>query len=172
MQKFWSISPKEHFEENNVVQKKSAFVVSNFWAKDAGTLPKNFWLRSLNCILKVQGIIFHHIPWCSMTHFVNFRPLVELFRRVYRNSFLWALRIVLKEKNLSNKEVFLYWSSELEQKHFRFPVKKSAGMPYFRSISPGEHFEENNVLKKNLFFLQTLSEKRLEVAPKSSSCVL
>ena len=40
-------------------------------------------------------------------------------------------------------------------------------MPYFRSISPEEHFEENNVLKKNLlFFFQMLSEKRLEVAQK------
>ena len=40
-------------------------------------------------------------------------------------------------------------------------------MPEFRSISPEEHFEENNVLKKNLLiFFQTLSEKRLEVAQK------
>ena len=107
MQKFWLISRKERFEENNVVQNKSAFVFFKFWAKNVGKLPKKILLRPLNCILKVQGFSFHHISWCSMTHFVNLRPLAEIFWRVYRNCFLWALRIVLKERNPSNKEVFL-----------------------------------------------------------------
>ena len=129
MQKFWLISAKEFFEENNVAQNKSVFVFFKFWAKNVGKLPKKIWLRPLNCILKVQGKIIHHISWCSMTHFVNLWPLAEIFWRVYRNCFLWALRIVLKERNPSNKQVFLEWSSELEQKYFRFPAKKSVGMP-------------------------------------------
>ena len=98
MPKFWSISSKEHFEVNNVVQKKSSFVFFKFWAINAGTLPEKNWLPSPECILKVQGIIFHHISWCSMTYFVSFPLLLEIFWRKNRNGLLWVLRIVSKEK--------------------------------------------------------------------------
>ena len=40
MTKLRSVSSKEHFEENSVVQKKSSFVFFKFWATNAGTLPK------------------------------------------------------------------------------------------------------------------------------------
>ena len=96
MPKFWSISSKEHFEVNNVVQKKSSFVFFKFWATNAGTLPEKKWLPSPKCILKVQGIIFLHISWCSMTYFVSFPLLLEIFWRKNRNGLLWVLRIVSK----------------------------------------------------------------------------
>ena len=71
---FWSISPKERFEENNVVKNKNSFVFFNFWAKNAGMLPKKYWLRSLNCILKVQGFFSPHFlmfgdPFCQFPFF-------------------------------------------------------------------------------------------------------
>ena len=118
MPNFLSISPKEHFEENNVVQNKNSFVFFKFWAISAGTLPKKFWLRSPKCISKVQGIFFHHISWYSMTYFVSFRLLAEIFWRNYRNGFLWVLRIVLKEKKYFEQRSIL-------SKNFGFTAKKN-----------------------------------------------
>ena len=58
MPKIWSISPKEHFEKNNVVQNKNPLVFFRFWAINIGTLPQKIWLRFLNCKLKVKKIHF------------------------------------------------------------------------------------------------------------------
>ena len=107
MPNFCSGSPEKHFEENNVVQKKVLSSFSFFERQTLGRCPKNFWLRSLNCILEVQKVFFHHISWCSMTHLVRFRLFAEIFWKVFRNSFLWALRIVLtEEKFFRTKKCF------------------------------------------------------------------
>ena len=153
MPNFLSIGPKEHFEENNVVQNKISFVFFKFWAISAVTLPKKFWLRSPKCISKVQGNFFHRIFWWSMTYFVSFRHLAEIFWRVYRNGFLWALRIVLKGKKLFEQRSVLLVSFGFGAKQsLEIRQTKSAGMPNFLSISPKEHFEENNfVQNKNSF---------------------
>ena len=79
---FCSSSPVEHLEENNVVKRNSFLSFSDSERKTLGSCPKNFWLRSLNCILKIQKVIFRHISWCSMTHFVSFRLLAKIIWRV------------------------------------------------------------------------------------------
>ena len=56
MQKFWLISPKEFFEENNVVQNKSVFVFFKFWAKNFGKLPKKNLAASSKLHIKSPGI--------------------------------------------------------------------------------------------------------------------
>ena len=84
-----------------------------------------------------------------MTHFVSFRLLAGIFRRVYRNCFLRALRIVLTEEKLFRSKKCFKWVSELERKRFRFSAKKLARIPNFCSISPEEHFfKKNNDRKK------------------------
>ena len=105
-------------------------------------------------MLKVQGIVFHHIFWCSITHFVNFRLLAGVFWRVYRNCFLRALRIVLTEENFSRTKKCSFKEFRiLSKKSSHFRQTKSAGMPNFCSISPKEHFEGNNAEKKNFFHI-------------------
>ena len=142
MPKFWSISPHEHFEENNVVQNKVSFVFFKFWAINTGTLPKSFWMRCLNWKIQIQGINLYHISWwCSTTHFVNFRLLAETFRRVYRNCSLRALRIVLKGKGSFEQRNVFQRISELERNNLKFSPKKLARKPNLCSISPEEYFE-------------------------------
>ena len=160
MPKFWRISPREHFQENNVDQKKGSFVFFKFWAINAGMLLKNFWLPSLNWKLHIQGIKFYHISWCSMTHFVSFRLLAGIFRRVYRNCFLRALRIVLTEEKLFRAKKCFKWVSELERKRFRFSAKKSARTPNFCSISPKEHFFKKTMLERRNILLPFSDSER------------
>ena len=97
--------------------------------------------------IKGPGIFFQLISWCSPTRFVNFPISRKILWKVCRNGFLWALRIVLKEKNISNNKVFLYWILDLERKKLDFWQKKSAGLPKIWSFSPKEHFEKNNVVQ-------------------------
>ena len=143
MPKFWSLRPNEHFEEINVVQNRISFVFSKFWAINAGTLPKNFWMRSLNWQSYIQGIKFYHISWCSMTHFVSSRLLAEVFWRVHRNCFLWVLRIVLKEKVLSKKEDFFQRVSDLEREKFSIPANKISRNAKILIASPKRTFWGN-----------------------------
>ena len=165
MPNFCSISPKEHFEENNVVQNKISFVFFKVWAINAGTLPEIFWMRSLNWKLHIQGIKFYHIFWCSMTHFLRFRLLAEIFWRVYRNCFLQALRIVLTEENFfRTKKCFL----------LNFRVRAKEFLDFWQKV-----WQEWNFLKKKQFcreetifcLFQTLSKKLWEIAHKTIGCL-
>ena len=81
IQKFWSISPRKILRKTMLLRRK---ILSSFsiFARKTLTLPKKVWLRSPNSILKVQGIVFRHISWCSITHFVSYRLLAEIFWRV------------------------------------------------------------------------------------------
>ena len=174
MPNFCSISLKERFEKNTMLEGRIfPLSSSDSQRKTLGSCPKNFWLLSLNRKLHIQGIKFYRIFWCSVTHFFNFRLLAEIFRRVYRNCFLRALRIVLKQKIFRTKKCFLK-NFGFRAKKFWIFAKKSARMPNFCSISPSEHFEENNVEKKKffLYLFQKLIEKRWEVAQKTFGCVL
>ena len=110
-------------------------------------MPKKLQLRSLNCIINIQGRNF-------LSHFLMFdEPICRFatfsgpFWRVYRNCFLCALRIVLKEKSFREQRgVYNEFRSQI--KNFQVSGKKnSAGMPKFHSISPAKHFEENNAVK-------------------------
>ena len=167
MPNLWSIRPNEHFEENNVVQNKISFVFFKVWAINAGTLPKNIWMRSLNWKLQIQGIKFYHISWWSMTHFVNFRLLAELFRRVYRNCSLRALRIVLKAKgSFERRNVFLK-IFRVRAKQFEIFDKKSARKPNICSISPEEYFEIKQCCEEeNSFVFFRLWAKNAGKLPK------
>ena len=144
-------------------------------AKNAGKLPKKLLaaFRKLKITYPRDQILSHFLmfddPFCQFPTF-----LAEIFWKVCRKSFPWRQKIVLKEKKHSSKEVFCLWILDLEQKSFRIPPKKSARMPNFCSISPKEHFEENNVEKKKIFLFrfQTLIEKRWEVAQKNFGRVL
>ena len=136
--------------------------------KTLGSCPKNFWLLSLNRKLHIQGIKFYRIFWCSVTHFFNFRLLAEIFRRVYRNCFLRALRIVLKQKISFEQRSVLSMNFGFRAKNFGFSPKKLARIPNFCSIIPEEHFEENNVVRKKIFLSFSDSDRKtLESCPKS-----
>ena len=168
MPNLWSIRPNEHFEENNVVQNKISFVFFKVWAINAGTLPKNIWMRSLNWKLQIQGIKFYHISSWSMTRFVSFRLLADILWRVYRNCFLRAIRIVLtEEKFFRTKKCFLKFFG-VRAKQFEIFDKKSARKPNNCSISPEEYFEENNVVKKRILLSFSDSERKtLGSCPKN-----
>ena len=96
MPKFHSISPAEHFEETMLWRRNILLTLSDFKRKTLVRWTKNFWLRSLNWKLHIQGIKFYLNSSFSMTRFVSFRILAEIFWRV---CFLRALRIVLKRKS-------------------------------------------------------------------------
>ena len=124
---FCSISPEEQIEVDNVVKKKHSFVFFRLWAKNCGKLPKKLLAAFSKLHIKSPGIFFHHFYWWSMTYFVSFRHLAEHFWRVYRNVFLWALRIVWKEKSsFEQRNVFFFLkNSDLEQKSSRFSAKNT-----------------------------------------------
>ena len=76
----WSINPEEHFEENNDEKKKQFLDPFQTLSEIRWHIrPKNFWLPSLNSKLHIQEIKFYQISCCSMTHFVTFRLLAEIF---------------------------------------------------------------------------------------------
>ena len=87
MQKFWLISPKELFEENNVVQNKSALVFFKFWAKNVGKFPKKILAASSKLHIKSPGNFFssHFLmfddPFCQ---FVTFsRDILEGLSKLF-----------------------------------------------------------------------------------------
>ena len=116
MQKFWLISPKEIFEEKNVVQNKSAFVFLKFWAKNVGKLPKKNLAASSKLHMKIPGIYFssHFLmfgdPFCQFATFSRdiLKGLSKLFSLSADDRFE-------RRKVLSNREVFFWRISELEQ---------------------------------------------------------
>ena len=100
------MSPQEHIKENIVFQKISFFFFKH-WVKNVR--------KRQNCILCDQGSFFGKFPWGSMSYFIYFALFEKILRRIYRNRFLWALRIVLKEKEFFFKKfitflVFRTWS--------------------------------------------------------------
>ena len=166
MPNFCSISPNEQFEEDNAEKKNIFYIYFRHWLKNAGKLPRKIWLHSLNWNLHIQGIKFYLISSCSMTRFVSFRLLAEIFWRVYRNCFLRALRVVLtKETFFRTKKCFLMI--------FRVRAKKVLDLRQ-------KIWQEWNILKNKQFckeetifcLFQTLSEKPWEVAHKTFNCFL
>ena len=158
-----------------MLQRKKIFIsLSDIDWKTLGSCPEEIWLRSLTWKLNIQGIKFHLISSGSMTRFVSFRLLAEVFSEILSKLLSSSVEDRFDRREvLSDKEVFFYWISDLEQKSFGFSPKKLSRMPNFCSISPEEQFEENNVVKKNFFCLfQTLIKKRWEVAQRSFSCVI
>ena len=135
---------------------------------------ENFWLRSQNWKLQIQRTNFYLIPWYSMTHFVRFRILAEIFWRVYWNCFLRALRIVLTEEKFSRIKKCFFMIFGVRAEEFQILGGKMARMPNLCSISPEEQFEETNVEKKKhlLAPFQTLTEIRWDVGQKTFGCVL
>ena len=91
------LAQRNILKKNNVRKEKLFFVFFRLWAKNAGKFHKKILAAFWNWKLHIQGIKFYQNFWCSMTHFVSFRLLVEIFWKVYQNGFLWALRIVLKK---------------------------------------------------------------------------
>ena len=73
-----------------------------------------FLLRSINCKLRDQRSFFGKFPWRSSSYFIYFGLLAKTSRSVCQNCFLWALRIVLKEKGFFSKK-FLPCFFDLDQ---------------------------------------------------------
>ena len=97
--------------------KKHFFVFFRLWAKNPGRLPIKLLAAFSKLKITYQGdqilspFLMFDDPFCQFPTF-----LAEIFRKVCRIGFLGALRIVLKEKNLSNKEVFIERTSDLKRK--------------------------------------------------------
>ena len=64
-----------------------------------------------------------------------------------------------REKSFEQGSVILQ-NFGVGAKKFRFSAKKSARMPNFCSISPKEHFEENNVVKKKMLLSFSDSDRK------------
>ena len=109
-----------------------------------------------------------------MTLFVSFRLLAEIFWKVYRYGFLWALRIVLKEIiSFEQRSVLLM--------NFGFRARKVSDFwqKNGQECQTSVRLAQRNILKKTMLWrrkcfclFQTLIEKRWEVARKTFSCVL
>ena len=152
MPNFCSISPEERFEKkNNVTRENLSIVFFRLSAKNAGNLPKKLLaaFRKLKITYPRDQILSHFRmfddPFCQLPTF-----LAEIFWNVCRNSFLWALRIVLKKKIFRTKKRFLKNFGFRAKKSLDFRHTKSAGMTKLRSISSKEHFEENNAVQKKV----------------------
>ena len=118
---FCSGSPEEHFEGNNVVQKKVLSSFSLFERQTLGRCPKNFWLRSLNCILKIQEVIFHHISWCSIVRWPILSVsdfLQRFFGEFNETVFFERWGSFWEKKSFFEKRSVFNWFSELEPKKF------------------------------------------------------
>ena len=121
-----------------------------------------FLLRSINCKLRDQRSFFGKFPWRSSSYFIYFGLLAKTSRSVCQNCFLWALRIVLKDKGFFSKKIFSMFFGFGSNISEIFSEKFLVAWPNCRWKRPVEHFE-NNVFfwKKNLLF-QTLRQKRWE----------
>ena len=124
-------------------------------------------------MLKVQGIIFHHIFWCSITHFVSFRLLAGVFWRVYRNCFLRALKIVLTEEKFSRtkksfSKEFFQRVSDFEQKNYISGKQNQQECQTSVQLAQKNNLRKTMLKRKTFLYLfQTLIEKRWEVAQKN-----
>ena len=125
MTKLWSISPEEHFDENNVVQNKNSLVFFKFWGKKRSDIAEII-LASLNKL---------HVKSprnCFSSHFLMFDyPFCQFptFSRGFLESLSKLLSSSAKDrfdrrKVLSNKEEFFQRVSDFEQKKITFPANK------------------------------------------------
>ena len=139
-----------------------------------GRCRKYFGCVSLNWKLHIQGITFYHIFWCSMTQFVRFRLLAEIFWRVYWNCFLQALRIVLTEEMFfRTKQCFLKNFGVRAKKVLDLRQKKLQDSQTSIGVAQ-RNIWKNTMFQKEIMFclFQTLNEKRWENAQKTFGCVL
>ena len=170
MTKLWSISPEEHFEENNVVQNKNSLVFFKFWGKKRSDIAEII-LASLNKL---------HVKSprnCFSSHFLMFDyPFCQFptFSRGFLESLSKLLSSSAKDrfdrrKVLSNKEEFFQRVSDFEQKKNYISVKQNQ-----QECQTSVQLAQKNNLRKTmlkrktfLYLYQTLIEKRWEVAQKN-----
>ena len=173
MTKLWSISPDEHFEENNVVQNKNSLVFK-FWGKKRSDIAEII-LASLNKL---------HVKSprnCFSSHFRMFDyPFCQFptFSRGFLESLLKLLSSSAKDrfdrrKVLSNKEEFF---QRVLPKSFGFWAKKNyiSGKQNQQECQTSVQLAQKNNLRKTmlkrktfLYLFQTLIEKHWEVAQKN-----
>ena len=165
-------SPGDYFENNVFFEKKFFFLRP--WAKH-GQKRQMFLLRSINCKLCDQRNFFGNFSWVSSSYFIYFGLLAQTIRSVCQNCFLWALRIVLREKGFFSKTFFQVFRNWI--KHFLYFWQNNFGrVAELRLEEPrGTFWEQCFFLKKNILF-QTLREKRSEkrkiFRPRSPNCII
>ena len=173
MTKLWSISPEEHFEENNVVQNKNSLVFFKFWGKKRSDIAEII-LASLNKLhvksprnyFSSHFLMFDY-PFCQFPTFS--RSFLESLSKLLSSS---AKDRFERRKVLSNKEEFFQSFS----KEFRILSKKNyiSGKQNQQECQTSVQLAQKNNLRKTmlkrktfLYLFQTLIEKRWEVAQKN-----
>ena len=104
--------PRGTFREKHCFIKKNFLLFQTF--SQTCSENGNFLLRSINCKLRDQRRFFGKFPWSSSSYSIYFGLLAKTNRSVCQNCFLWALRIVLKEKGFFSKNFFPCFS-DLDQ---------------------------------------------------------
>ena len=110
----WNFLKKKQF-----CKEETIFVLFRFWAKNSGKLPKKLLAAFPKLKITYPGVqissqfLMFEDPFCQVLTFA------KIFWKVFRNSFLWALRIVLTEEKFSRtKKCFFLMSFGVRAKKF------------------------------------------------------
>ena len=135
----------------------------------------NFLLRSLNCILRDHRSFFGKFSWGSSSYFIYFGLLAKTIRSVCQNCFLWALRMVLREKGFFSKNLFSMFFVFGSNSSWTFG-KKFGWVAELPLEEPRGAFWEQGFFWKKILFFQTLRQKRSENGKKfrlrSLNCII
>ena len=145
------------------------------WAKHVRKMP-NFLAAFFKLHITWPQTLFGKFSWGSSSYLIYFGLLAKTIRSVCQNCFLWALRIVLREKGFFSKNFFSMFFGIGSNISCTFGKTILVAWPNWRWKSPGEHFENNGFFwKKNILF-QTLREKRSEKGKifrlRSLNCII
>ena len=154
----------------------------NFLRETLFYKEKNFRLfqtlsqaRSINCIICDQRSFFGKFSWGSSSYFIHFGLLAKTTQSVCQNCFLWALRIVLKEKGFFSKTFFPCFS-DLYQTFLGLLAKIFGRVAKVPLEEPGGTFWEQCFYWKKILLFQNLRQRRSEKGKifrlRSLNCII